>query len=172
MLQNKRGIELSLHLLVIFIISIILFAFGMVFARNFLKSSEELIEMTQEDIDKRMQALSCSGAEIVCLDLGSKELERGEQHIFGLNIVNALKDLHTFQIQAIPNSEHLQIVFENAPMVLEPNEERSTGILIGAKKNAVKGNYVVEMQVLYDRDKDGIADDAYDRPHRIHIVVQ
>lgn len=184
MIHGKRGIELSITFLVTIIISLILLSFGMIFARNFFGSSESLVHMQQEDIDRQIQGLSCSGAEIVCLDLASKELERGKQHVFGVRVVNALKDPHIFEIQVQPvlyidkegkrtsYQDGLVTLFEGEPLLLDSKRGQTVGILIRAKDDARKGEYIVDIYINYDADKNGMmATEQYDRPHSIHVTV-
>ncbi len=66
--MNKKAIQLSINFIVMLIIAIVIFAFGINFIYNLLSSAEEMKDITLEDIDNRISNLMCGANKIICLD--------------------------------------------------------------------------------------------------------
>ena len=64
---NKRGIELSLNFLVVLIISIVIFGFGVKFIYNLSSQATDLQQLTIGDLDERIGNLACEGSDRVCV---------------------------------------------------------------------------------------------------------
>ena len=85
---NKRGIELSVNFLVILLISIVIFGFGVKFIYDLTARANELQDMTMNDIDAKIGNLVCEGSERVCIGVSRKVIPRGKFDFFGVKILN------------------------------------------------------------------------------------
>lgn len=98
--MNKRAIELSVNMFVMLTIAIVVFSFGIKFAKDMFSTSSELAEMSFKDADRAIQDLACASAERVCLPASTKTLDGTKPAYFGVVIENVLSDApeHDFTI--------------------------------------------------------------------------
>ena len=91
-MKNKKAIELSINFLVVMIISITLFIFGLYFAKKILSMSNKVIE--QGLSDKQLLALeTClNSGKHVCLSEREGEVRSGKVATFGVGIFNDLDE--------------------------------------------------------------------------------
>ena len=87
---NKRAIELSLNFIIIIIISIVIFGFGVRFIYNLSSQANELRDLTFDDLDKKIGNLVCEGSERVCIGIDRKTIDKGKFDVFGAKILNIL----------------------------------------------------------------------------------
>jgi hypothetical protein len=91
--MNKRGaIELSLNFIVIIIISIVLFAFGVGFIYNLASKASDITDFTLDDLDKKIGNLVCEGFDRVCIGEERKTIEKKDFDVFGIKILNILDE--------------------------------------------------------------------------------
>ncbi|GEM_PF-976002 len=88
---GKKGIELSLNFIVILIISITIFGFGVKFIYDLSQKATELQNMEVADLDSRISNLVCEGSDRVCVGIDKKEIRRGKFAVFGLKIINVIE---------------------------------------------------------------------------------
>ena len=69
MRNKKAAVELSLNFLVVLIISIVLFGFGVIFIRNLFSQATDLRDLTLEELDDRIADLICEGTDRVCIEI-------------------------------------------------------------------------------------------------------
>ncbi len=160
MLKNKRSIELSLNFLVIIIISIVIFGFGMVFLSSLASQAEDIRKLSINQIDERISSLICEGSDRVCIAVTSKNIQRNKFDIFGIKIFNILES-QEFQIEVKP-SNPLGFKQDNTPitgppLIINPpsrtiyigqNEEKEIGIGVQVPSNApVGGTYILNVEI-------------------------
>ena len=158
--KNKRSVELSLNFLVIIIISITVFGFGIYFISNLAKEAEDLRDMTIGQIDEQISGLVCEGSDRVCIIAEKKKIQRGKVGIFGIKILNII-DSGDFQIAANPSSP-LGYRRDNSPiagpaLVISPqsrtvdikkNEDKTIGIGVQVDRDApVGGTYIIDVEI-------------------------
>ncbi|MBI1969649.1 hypothetical protein HYS48_03050 [Candidatus Woesearchaeota archaeon] len=171
-MHSKKGVELSINFLVTFIFGIILFAFGVIFATRLFQQAGDISRMSQEQLDKSVEELTCTKDQEVCLSASTKALQRGQDHVFGVNVVNTYKDATNFRIMVsnpkafdregkpifdnldplLPdgNSETmLGILPTEKEFSLEPNLQEQTGILIQALSTNPKGRFIIDIFAEY-----------------------
>src|SRR3989344_7592780 len=98
---NKRGVELSINFLVIIILSIVIFGFGVVFMQKLFSQANNLRDLTLEDLDAKIGSLVCEGSDRVCIGFDRKVIKRKDFDVFGLRILNIL-DTQDFIITVNP----------------------------------------------------------------------
>ena len=89
--MNKKAIELSINFLVIIIISVVVFTLGTRFIYNLASETTKLGKLTLDELDKRIEDLSCQGSERVCISRNRKVISKGDFSVFGLKIINILE---------------------------------------------------------------------------------
>ena len=168
-MSNKQAVELSLNFIVILIISIALFGFGVIFIRNLFSQATDLRDLTLEELDERIAELICEGSDKVCIGIDSKTIKRKEYAVFGLKILNVL-DSQEFEIKVDPPQDYLgykkdgsKIDTTSLPLIRYPesrtvvikqNEEVKLGIGIQVPSTAVSGTYIFNVNII---DGEGIS---------------
>ena len=158
---NKNSMELSLNFLVIIIISITIFGFGIYFISNLAQQAEDLRKLTLSQIDEQISGLACEGSDRICIVAEKKKIQRGKVSIFGIKILNVL-DSKNFQIVANPSSP-LGYKRDNSPitspaLIINPplgrtesinkNEDKTVGIGVQVPKDApIGGTYIIDVEI-------------------------
>lgn len=164
---NKKAIELSLNFIIIIIISITLFIFGVRFISQLSSQALELQKLTFDDLDARIANFACEGSDRVCIGADRKTIPRGKFDVFGIKILNVL-DPSTGQGQEFEvtiTAPLLNFVPKNTPSLLttpsvnldikpstrnvfiKKNEEKEIGIGIEVPKTAESGTYIFNVQI-------------------------
>ncbi|MBI2558397.1 hypothetical protein HYW20_03665 [Candidatus Woesearchaeota archaeon] len=158
----KKSVELSLNFMVILIISIVLFGFGIKFISDLSSSAKDITDMTTEELDEQISSLICEGSDRVCIGQDRRTIKRGDFGVFGLKIMNVL-DSRSFDVTITPAdpigykkdktpisppSPLLTINPSSRSINIEKNEERSLGIGIQVPPNAVSGTYILDIDIL------------------------
>lgn len=156
---SKKAIELSVNFIVIIIISIILFGFGMVFISKLSSRAIDLQEITTSDLDEKIAGLVCEGSDRVCIGQDVKTIKRARFDVFGLKVMNILasqnfdvvvsrptpsgyaKNKQPIQSDSLIWNPHARSVF------IEQNEEKSIGIGVQVPPDAVPGTYIFDVRI-------------------------
>lgn len=190
--QNRKGIELSVNFLVTFILAVVLFAMGMVFARNLFTGSTEIVDISQDQLDAAIENMFCTNSEVVCVNMNAKTLPRNEEQIFGVTILNIFdpgdirvtitstkrieKDNTITDLSGVPVTENLEIFPDERTFPLAKNKDERVGFMIRPRSTTPKGKYIVDVDVAYegntDCDGDGTPGCApYGTKQKIYITV-
>lgn len=186
-LKNNKGLELSVNFLVIVIIGIVLFGFGIMFMNQIFFGAKDIKDITSEDLDKRIGQLMCEGSERVCFGFNKKEVPRNELGIFGVKITNMLNignnaDFYVTVEKGIAlNDEGNEI--NNEGLDCKPDcgtprsmkidrlesEEIALGILVN--KNAQPGTYTFDVTICHSSEACARGDSYFYDFNQIHIEV-
>lgn len=160
--MNRKAITLSVNFLVIIILSIVIISFSVYILTAVVGKAGELSKMTQEDLDKRIETLQCSGQ--VCFAVNYKVIERGEFGVFGLKIFT--KDPGNFKvnIEQVPGQYELSYQPKNLTFSLRGNDEKRIGIGIEVPENVSSGLYIFNVNVEKDNT-------PYPPPQQIRVEV-
>lgn len=167
---RKGAIELSLNFIVILVISIIIFGFGVRFISKLSSQATELGDLTISNLDEKIGNLICEGSERVCVGIDHKIIKREEFDVFGVKILNVLtpsdgRDGQEFDVE-ISASNPLGFKKDKTPITTTPsfngllfnpqkrenvfikkNEEKNIGIGIQVPTNAVSGTYIFNVKI-------------------------
>ena len=156
---NKKAIELSLNFIVILIISIIIFGFGVRFISKLSSQATELQDLTIGELDDRIGNLVCEGSDRVCIGIDRKTIKRTKFDVFGVKIVNILDSQHfivavsrptpsgyTKNKAEIPNDDLVWNPKER-DIPIDKNEEKNIGIGIQVPADAVSGTYIFDVKI-------------------------
>lgn len=174
---GKKAIELSLNFIVILIISIIIFAFGVRFISKLSSQATELQEITTSELDERIGNLICEGSDRVCVGIDRKTIKRAKFDIFGLKIINILES-QSFDISITrPNpsgytktkqpieSDDLIWNPKARSVFIEKNEKKNLGIGVQVPANIVSGTYIFDVRIQTQDGK------AYSNVQKLYVDV-
>lgn len=156
--MNKKGLELSINFIVVIIIALVVFFFGLRFLYQLGSEASKLQTMTVDELDRKIESLACEGSEKVCFGFDTKTIKRGNFGVFGLRIINILDDQnfdiiitkgspsgYTKNNEPIPTNN---IKLKHRPSVfIKQNEEQNLGIGVEVPKNAQSGKYIFDVKV-------------------------
>lgn len=161
-MHAKKGIELSLNFIVVLIISLVVFGFGISFISNLSSKASDLQELTISELDDRIGDLICEGSERVCVGIDRKTIKKTSFDLFGIKIINIL-DSQNFDITVTRptpsgytrNKAEIQSdgLISNPPLNrgrtinIEKNEEKTIGIGIQVPGNAQPGTYIFNVEI-------------------------
>ena len=161
----KKGIELSINFIVIIVIALVIFMFGVNFIYDLAKEATNLESVTINDLNRRIGELLCEGSDRVCIGIEKKSIPKGEYDIFGVKILNIL-DSGDFQVTITPSG----YTTNSQPVVSDPEilnkikvkhredifidkfEDTTLGIGVEVEKDAPSGTYILDVNVLYIPD--------------------
>ena len=165
--MDKRGIELSLNFLVIIILSVVVFSFGISFIYNLLNQATELQSLSTNDLDNKIGNLACEGFDRVCIGIDRKTIRRTQFDVFGVKLLN-VNDNPLFDVTVSPSedfpSSQLGFKQDKSPITNPPNPmllvnpssrgleiEKNNGkafaVGIEVPPNAVSGIYIFNVNI-------------------------
>ena len=165
--NKKAAIGLPINVLVIIIISLVILGSGVALLYKFIGGAEELKGQLDERAKEQLERLLVDQGKMVALPLYTVNLFPGEDHVFGIGILNVggegISD--KFQIIVTPTklvSESNEIITEqiyldqmqgwvlynSEEMVIKENEHSSEPIFVEVPNNARKGQHVFKVDVL------------------------
>lgn len=176
-MHTKKAIELSINFIVILIISIIVFGFGVRFISKLSSQATELQEITTAELDERIGSLICEGSDRVCVGIDRKTIRRTKFDVFGLKIVNILESQsfdiiverpspsgYTINKQPI-GSDNLIWNPKTRSVFIEKNEEKNLGIGVQVPANIVSGTYIFDVRIQTEDGK------SYSNVQKLYVDV-
>ena len=164
--MKKGAVELSVNFLVLMIISLVIFGLSLAFVYKIMAKADDIQQMTEQDIDRKIEGILCEGNEKVCFPRNVQTIERGGSKFFGMRLRNVLTDYPDTNF--IINVEHggnsaAGYQDDNSeisePLVWSPkereinlraNEMKNIGIAVQVPKDALPGKYIFTVTVEYD----------------------
>lgn len=156
---NKKAMELSLNFIVIIIISIIIFGFGIRFISNLSSEAVKIQDIAIDDLDERISNVVCEGSDRVCIGNERMPIRRKELGVFGLKILNVL-DSQEFEVTVTPSNplgyKKDNTPITNPPLLVNPpsrnvyigkNEEAKVAIGVQVPPNAASGTYILNVDI-------------------------
>ena len=154
--MNKRGIELSVNFLVMLILSLIVFMFGLYLVYQFFGTAVDLQTQLDEQTEKELQAMLISG-ERVALPKTQVNLQRGKSYTFGLGILNTLGAEKEFSVniiegQAYQGASSITNGLDTIPAKtysIKNTEQRLLAIPVRVNQDAQIGTHTLDVRVCY-----------------------
>lgn len=172
-MNNKKAIELSVNFLVILIIAIVVFGFGIYLTFKFFGSAQDIPGKISDPLQQEINQMLSHG-EKVALPINQQTIPAGKHFVFGLGISNMLNNAatNTFSLDiklvkfidpddnvftagdsefdgADGASKYLKITYINS-YTLENGEQKSIPIAVSVLKDAPSGTYILNVEVTYD----------------------
>ena len=161
-MHSKKSIELSLNFIIVIIISITIFGFGVLFISRLSSSATDLTKLTTSQLDEQISNIACGGYERVCISPEKKEIQREKFGVFGIKLFN-IKSTENFEISIIPSTalnknglpitNSLTIKPHSRQVDIKQNEEKIVGIGIGVPSNAPSGTYTFDVNIKNNNEK-------------------
>jgi hypothetical protein len=177
--MNRKGIELALNFFVTIIISLVVLVAGISIMYKFVAQSED----TQQDLDERTKgeiaALLDQGNQIT-IPFSRQTLPKGEEHVFGIGILNVLEAKEFKVVIELSSAESKQgqdistevkldgwISYIDTPFTLDKNQRHTVRVLMSVPKEAKAGTYIFNVKVM----ETGPQPRIYDNIKKIVITV-
>jgi len=96
--MNKRGIELAVNFLVMLMLAIVVFGFGIYLVSAIFGEAELQQSQVSERVEAEVQKRLFQGGEAVAIPWNKKQIPIGESHTFGLGILNTYDQKKTFNV--------------------------------------------------------------------------
>jgi hypothetical protein len=182
MMKKKAAIELSINFIVVLIISLAIFTFGVAFVYNIFRNASELKQITLEDIDRQIAELNCDSSEKVCLDKDTLNLQRGKFGVITVKVINILTKMPklNFEIKIDPKMhinpdettsttfpvDKIMVKPPKRSMIINSNDGGSVAFGFEVQKDAPSGTYVFDLKVTTPQNQ------LYDNIHKIYVKVK
>lgn len=187
-MKNKKAIQLSVNFIVMLIIAIVVFGFGVSFLGKFFEGAAEMQKQLDQDTQKRIESLLSTG-ELIAIPINSRTLEVGQNYMFGMGILNILNKDERFNIYikcttAIdkaggnlaggvedycerPTNPDRKWTFEDDfNEDIQNNEQKTMELLFSVPKGTKPGTYIFTVTVRDSTNK------IYDVPRKLYIKVK
>ena len=176
---NKKGFELSINFIVILIISIVVFGFGIKIAYDIINQAEGLKDITLKDIEANLESIICDSSERICIGTSTMEIRPNKRGFFTVGILNTYDDIEDFYIDikesesdGIPYIGGTYWMLQNK-VTIKPNEQKKIGIAVQVPGGTDKGTYVLNVYVCSDEkiSCEKNSDNRYGTTQKLYIVV-
>lgn len=170
-----------MNFIVIMIMSIIIFGFGIKFISDLARTAVDVHKISLSEIDKMGGGIICGGSDPVCLDQYSIKIRRGDYVPIGIKILNVLEPPSSssgqdFDVDISPSNpigykkDKTPITDPPSPplvlypdkrrsLFIEKNEEKIARTLVQVPRKAIPGVYIVNFYVKTNvRQPDGTLD--------------
>lgn len=178
---NKKAIELSLNFMVVLVISIVIFGFGIRFMSSLFSEADKLKDLTYEQIDKKISDIVCEGTEMVCISTDRKKIQRKNYGVFDIRILNVLDNPNFDAVVLTPspvgysknnnpiNGPGLIAIPESRSVTIEKNGEKKIGVGIEVPASAVSGTYIFNVKITNPESQD--TDKLYVPLQKLYVDV-
>ena len=182
---NKKGMELSINFIVILIISIVVFGFGIKILSGIFEGAKKMEDMTQEKINRHLIDIMCDSSERICVAPTRIEARPHDSGYFTIGILNTYDDETIFYIGVEQSSnDEIPTIYEDYWLLgedfvkINPNEQKKIGLGVLIPGGTKKGTYVLNVYVckgdsLLSCDKE-LHDDVnigYGTTQKLYVVV-
>ena len=169
--MQKKAIALSINFIVILIIAIVIFSFGIFFVNKVFnittEKHKEITEMTKTHIEGMLDS-----GEKVAIPVTTLKLRRGDSGVFGMGVLN----IDTVNVGTIANEFYIKIepgdVFKEDgspitppsglfpeiairsgnPYIIETNKKEVYSVVVKVPSNAIAGTYILNVYVCHDNE--------------------
>lgn len=163
-MKSKKGVELGMNFVVILILSIVAFGFGLKFLGDIINAGKNLPDFSP--VEQILNSRMASG-EKVAVYPSSATLKAGKKEIFGIGVLNVLGSQKTFKVSIASNPSGVNIIYDqdlaNSGFILKNNEDRKISFVVDTK-GAAKQTYVIDVQVTEGTN-------AYGAVQKVYVTV-
>ncbi|MBI4143753.1 hypothetical protein HY486_00710 [Candidatus Woesearchaeota archaeon] len=157
----RKGVEISITMAVILIITILIFGLSLIFLRNVFTGAKDIEKQLQEKTEAEIERLIAEEGSLVAMPYSTTTLKKGQKHFFGIGVRNVLSAKQDFQItvqldDALINNQLLSVTSpakinqlhrawtENLAaqiLSIDINQNTNTKIYLKAPHDVEKGTY-------------------------------
>jgi len=158
LMKNRRGMQLSVNFVVMLILAITIFAFGIAFLNKLFPRVHEYRGYLDEQTEAQLESLLSQGQR-VAIPITNKRIKAGDAAVFGVGLLNIdPEDTHFYFRITVENgyafdSNEEQIANSfHAPLYtpeheLKNNQNKKITVVLPSAKNTRKGTYVFNVYV-------------------------
>ena len=181
-IRSKKGMELSINILTIMIITIAIFVMAIAFLVTMGSKADDAKAQLEEEAIRQLEQNVAPGTKVAVLR-DTMKVDPGDTVTFNIYVLNILPGTAKFDFevsigeafdprgQTISDSLDLTDVFIPSPLVLEKNEHGTKKILVMVPGNKQKGRYVININVVCQENAQ-CPDDSYDGyAHKLFLDV-
>src|SRR3989344_8402452 len=170
-MYKKGTIELSINTLVIVIISIVILTSGITLLYKFIGGAEDIKSKLDAQTNTELERLLVDQGKQVALPLHIADVLRGENHVFGLGILNIggqldgknigeeftvqtefikLVDLQNKDITGEAPKEEINqwLLYDSGSQIIKENEHTKLSLLVNVPTTALTGQYIFNAKVI------------------------
>ena len=182
-MMRKKGMELSINFIVILIISIVVFGFGIKILSGIFEGAENMEDITQKKINAHLINIMCDSSERICVAPATIEVRPHDSGYFTIGILNTYDDETTFYIGVEQSSnDEIPTIYEDYWLLgedfvkINPNEQKKVGLGVLVPGGTKKGTYVLNVYVCKglsscDKDSHNDPDFGYGTTQKLYVVV-
>jgi len=176
--MNKKAFELSINFIVMLILSIVIFGFGIKFVSNLMQGVNDINELTNSDFEANMERILCDSSEKTCVGISRKEIRPNKVAFFTFGVLNTYGERKNFYIdvyRADPydnNPDEIKYQLNNE-LTLDPFEQNNVVIAVQVPGGTKKGIYVLNVYVCSDEQsscEEG-SNNRYSKTKKLYIEV-
>ncbi len=164
--QKKGVLGLSMETLVVVIISLVVLMGGIALMYKWVYGAESLKSSIDEQTNAELDRLLVEQGKQVALPRNVADVSRGENHIFGLGILN-IGEKNNFWVEIYPPEEIADtsgnivgvtvdqtewLLFDGNSFPLEQGQSAKQFINVMVPKDASLGQYIFSVKVKYQND--------------------
>ena len=161
-MNKKAAVSLPINLMVVIIISLVILGLGVTLLYKFMGEAEKIKADLDDKTAQELERLLVDQGQMVALPLHVAYLNPGEDHVFGIGILN-INPVNDFTIEVslsaaadLQGNPILEDQAQTAPWLLYPinpltikeNKHVKEGIMVSVPKTAVKGQYIFNVIIL------------------------
>lgn len=180
--MKKKGIQLTLNMLVVIIISIVLLSMGVILLRNFITGAVDIKTTLDEKTRDEMIRLLNEGKQLA-LPFNTQELRKGESHAFGIGILN-IYSTTDFKLNVTRRSfinrsdkkanatQNLSVLYDASTFEIAANKREIKTIRVEVPEDLNEknlGTYIYSVDVSYGNNG---GFDKYDRTKTIRVIAR
>ncbi len=182
---KKAAISLSMEFLVVIILSLVLLGMGVTLLYQFVGGAEKLKGELDQRTEEELRRLLIDEGRRVALPLHETELYGGENHVFGIGILNVEAGNSEFyltiedEVKFTNTEEAIQdlsrerdlpgwLLYTRDKLVIEQGEHRIEPIMVLVPKDATPGTYIFSAAIK----KESISGEKYGNTQKFLVVVK
>jgi len=175
----KRGaIGLAINMIVIIILSIVILGLGIAFLQSIMGGANDLKADLDAQTSNELERLMMDQNKKVAVPLNTASLFGGDNHVFGVGILNILDDrgfsITIEQTKYIDENEDIDttsrsgnswLLYNNELIQIAQNDHHKEGVLVAVPKDAARGTYIFDVRVTQDNGE------LYDNVKKFYVEV-
>jgi hypothetical protein len=181
-MNKKAAIGLSMNVLVVIIISLVILGGGITLLYKFIGGAEDLHTQLKEQTDQELERLLVDKGKKVALPMNFKSLYRGDNHVFGVGILNIDQQAYgnQFRIEVELSSFYNELnedntdsvnvnleqwlLYNKKPLSISENDHDKEYVYINVPKEALRGKYIFNVRIFSE-------DSQYGNTQKVNIDV-
>ncbi len=181
--MNKKAFELSINFIVLLILSIVIFGFGIKFVYELINRANNINDETWEQINSQLEDILCDSSERICIGTTTREIRPNKLGVFTIGILNtddttSSSDFHIGVMESVidPTSQIGECWMLQNDVSIRSNEQKKVGIGVIVPGGTPKGTYVLNVYVcknvaFCDEDTHDDPDIGYGTTQKLYVVV-